>query len=688
MKECNFNKIKEQLSIEIDDNTLLSILFDINRHFDKQLTVILNQIQKQSNRVFNSIERKLLRTHYYYNINNLLEKVQLDSFPTIHYNSKDIKTVTENTLNRLSNYDANKILNSIKEKYKNLTIHKNSSISHMTQWLKYYNKKRKSKFKYSTFVLRISNNDFLKNNYSEQKFYDLINDTYNNLENYRHLILLLDGQIYDKDNNDITWKLAYKLTIFAENFVQYKEIYSPCKKDLQIKTLQDFIDSRVENATGLAKNFYNNISTGYKYEDCYISNNQEKIIITLKKIALDETPIPCPSCLTTIQSRNSYPKMFLRSFECKNPSCQDRSKSGRGKRFDEYSVYRNFKLEENNPLNIINNNLYKEWRRDIFDYNSNVYEMLLKFYTWDSESVLTYNIKNLSNTFSRNIVDYNELSKELMHDNDRIRKYDDLPIVILYKKINDLICLQTGNKMLKNKIEILQGDSTQILQQIQPFQIGTVITSPPYYNAREYSQWENMLLYFIDVLINTKAILNSLYDNGKYLYNIADIVCEDNVYVKSHMSKRRLPLGFLSCMIFEIVGFNLIENIIWDKGEVHSKRNTTINLASGYVKSINCYEHIFVFAKNKEGKNTRTLAHISPVIKINSKGKNIYKHTAPYPLELVNLVRPYLNKELYVLDPYVGSGTTLKWCKQNNIKGFGIELNNDYYELCKNYIFK
>ncbi|MBO6072111.1 hypothetical protein J6P59_00355 [bacterium] len=64
------------------------------------------------------------------------------------------------------------------------------------------------------------------------------------------------------------------------------------------------------------------------------------------------------------------------------------------------------------------------------------------------------------------------------------------------------------------------------------------------------------------MLRNVKAIYSILDKNGYYLYNIGDIVNQDNIYVKSHMSNRRLPLGFLSCMIFEIAGFHLKENIL------------------------------------------------------------------------------------------------------------------------------
>ena len=688
MYNDNLVKIKNKLNIEIDNDVLVRILFDINRYFDKELTKTIKKQQQTLQRVFNSIERKDLRNYYYHNNDSIIKELNIDVFPSIKYTQEDIQQVVDNTLQRLEIYEEDKILNSIKERYTNLVIHKKTSTSHMQEWLNYYDNKREQLYDYSTFFLRIDNNDFLKNNCNEQYLYDLISQSYSKLENYRHLIIIIDGQLYNKNKKDITWQIAYKLTIYGENFVQYKDKYFPCKKEQLKKELNSFIKNRFENYNDdFASPFYQNISTGFKFEDCFISENQDQIIITLKKIARDEKPVPCPSCFTTIQSGNSYPEMFLRSYECKNPSCPDRSKSGRGKRFDEYGVYRVYKLEEQNADNYISNELYNNWRRDIFDNKQNYLEMLIKYYTWNNEKILTYNLNVKFNTFNRTTIHYEDIKKKLVTNKDAAKNYDNLPITILFKNVLSLAKTSNNRTVdLQNKIEIINGDSTQLLNTINDNNIGTAITSPPYYNAREYSQWSTMILYFIDMLLNAKAVYDALDENGKYLYNIGDIVCEDNVYVKSHMSNRRLPLGFLSCMIFEIVGYTLDENIIWDKGEVQSKRNSTINLFSGYIKCINCYEHIFVFSKSSTGKNHRKIEKFSPVIKINSKGENTYKHTAPYPEELVALVKPYLIENKYLLDPFLGSGTTLKWCVHNNIKGVGIELNKEYFELAKLYV--
>ena len=307
--------------------------------------------------------------------------------------------------------------------------------------------------------------------------------------------------------------------------------------------------------------------------------------------------------------------------------------------------------------------------------------MLINYYAWDNEKICISKKIKIENTNTRNIIQYKKYGKSSYNTD-----FEKLAIVKLFTEISKLISSETGDRKLTDNIVILNENSTDNISSIAANQIGTAITSPPYYNAREYSWWSNMILYFIDMQRNAKSIFNVICKNGYYLYNIGDIVNSDNIYVESNMSKKRLQLGFLSCLIFEISGFNLTGNIIWDKGEVQSKRNSTMNRNSGYVKCINCYEHMFVFKKGKENKIVSSVHRITPVIKINSKGENTYKHTAPYPIDLVNLVKPFVMKNKYILDPFLGSGTTLKWCKMNNQKGIGFELNQDYFELAKQYI--
>jgi hypothetical protein len=78
---------------------------------------------------------------------------------------------------------------------------------------------------------------------------------------------------------------------------------------------------------------------------------------------------------------------------------------------------------------------------------------------------------------------------------------------------------------------------------------------------------------------------------------------------------------------------------------------------------------------------------ISPVIKINSKGENLFGHSAPFPEDIpYRLIRMHTVENESVLDPFLGSGTTLKICRITKRRGLGYEINSEYSELIKNRI--
>ena len=667
------------LSESIETNIFLNILFEMNRYFDKQFVILIHS--EKTGLKLNQSERNLLRRYFYYGVAEWLAILHIPSFPQYDATDDDKTKVLESFIERCNTYGKEKIVNSVQERY--MLVKEKSISNNSALWLDWFNKKRNANSDFSLFVYDYAQSDFENDGFSEKKIFETIADIYDRLENYRYFIFKLHGKLFNTQKEDVTWKVLYKIGIYCENFIQYTAPFFPFKKQKSIETLTAFLDERFPNNDNntLACEFYSSISTGFKFEDCLISDNQDDIILTMKKIKMDTSPIPCPACMTTIQSGNSFPEIFLRSYECKNPACPERSKSGRGKRFDEFGVYRYFKLTEDKAADKIGENLFSKWRRDIFSRGSDIYEMLINYYAWATETVCISKSVKIKNENFRVIKQYAPYNK-----NNYETDFEKLPIVVLFRKISALISCKTGMRKISAPIEIVNENSTENIAQFAAHQIGTAITSPPYYNAREYSWWSNMILYFIDMQRNAKSVFNVLCDNGYYLYNIGDIVNADNIYVESNMSKKRLQLGFLSCLIFEQCGFNLVGNIIWDKGEVQSKRNSTMNRNSGYVKCINCYEHIFVFKKGKERKIVSDVKRITPVIKINSKGENTYKHTAPYPLELVNLIKPFVQKEKYILDPFLGSGTTLKWCKQNNFRGIGFEMNKEYFELAKKYI--
>ena len=154
-----------------------------------------------------------------------------------------------------------------------------------------------------------------------------------------------------------------------------------------------------------------------------------------------------------------------------------------------------------------------------------------------------------------------------------------------------------------DKIKIVWGDSLNLLKKLPSESIQLMVTSPPYYNARDYSQWDNLTNYLNDMKQIIKECYRVLDNNHVFVFNVGDVFDNDNLVSKSSWGKRRLPLGAYFIRIFEECGFTCVDDIIWDKGEVQTQRHkNTSKPFPFYQYPANCYEHIMIFHKHRLDK--------------------------------------------------------------------------------------
>lgn len=145
-----------------------------------------------------------------------------------------------------------------------------------------------------------------------------------------------------------------------------------------------------------------------------------------------------------------------------------------------------------------------------------------------------------------------------------------------------------------NQFVIYNDDCLNVLKTLPENSVDVLVTSPPYYNARQYSIWEDLDSY----LNNMKEIFTEVFKKIKNYHNIVvnvgDVVGATN---KTISSKRKIPLGAYFITMLEEIGFRFVDDIIWDKGEVQSSRNFVGDNYPYQKYPINCYEHILIFKK-------------------------------------------------------------------------------------------
>ena len=151
-----------------------------------------------------------------------------------------------------------------------------------------------------------------------------------------------------------------------------------------------------------------------------------------------------------------------------------------------------------------------------------------------------------------------------------------------------------------DKIHIIWGNCLDAMAKMESESIQLMVTSPPYYNARDYSQWTNLDTYLADMKQIIAESYRTLDNHRAFVFNVGDITGNDNRHTLSSWGARRIPLGAYFINIFEECGFTFVDDFIWDKGQVESQRHKNGDTPFPmYQYPMNAYEHIMVFIKHE-----------------------------------------------------------------------------------------
>lgn len=246
--------------------------------------------------------------------------------------------------------------------------------------------------------------------------------------------------------------------------------------------------------------------------------------------------------------------------------------------------------------------------------------------------------------------------------------------------------------------EILLGNCENVLKNVEEESVHLTVTSPPYYNAKEYSHYSEYKDY-INFLNNTfKEVYRVTKPGRMCVVNLSPVI--EPRKSRSHESKRlAIPFHFFSLM--ENMGWKYIDDIVWVKPE-----GASINRNGGFFqhrkpvayKPNVVTETIFVFQKPSDfliDKVVRSYGggiledslvadgyERSNVWEINPMNRS--KHLAPFPKELSDkIIKYYSYVGDVVLDPFIGSGTTAISCVDLKRQYLGIEIHQEYKDLAE-----
>lgn len=253
---------------------------------------------------------------------------------------------------------------------------------------------------------------------------------------------------------------------------------------------------------------------------------------------------------------------------------------------------------------------------------------------------------------------------------------------------------------------VVTGDSRQ-MDQIPDSSVHLVVTSPPYWNLKDYddddaigqssSTYEEYLASICKVF---RECTEKLMPDGKLIVNIMPILLPG----KTSKFKRRVTKTVLTDLekFMDSLGNMYFHSLyIWDKRKAvrfssWGSYPHPPNLLSTYP-----YEWIIVFSKlGKRNKVDQTIKDESAITHdefTNWVQNSIWDfqpasakqegHPAPFPEELPRrCIRLYSFVGDTVLDPFAGSGTTMKVARELGRNSIGYEINPSYVSIIREKI--
>ena len=181
----------------------------------------------------------------------------------------------------------------------------------------------------------------------------IIKECYRVLDNHRVFVFNV-GDIFDNDNLKTTSTWGKRRLPLGAYFIALFE-----------KVGFTFVDDIIWDKGEVQSQRHKNAGKDYPYFQ-YPMNCYEHILI-FHKHRLDNTRYPCPVCGYLNVNGNAYTEIGLKSWECKNKDCFERSAANRGKRFSAKTYF-----TQNETLNKgseIPREFITAWRRDIKKIN-------------------------------------------------------------------------------------------------------------------------------------------------------------------------------------------------------------------------------------------------------------------------------------------------------------------------------
>ena len=239
---------------------------------------------------------------------------------------------------------------------------------------------------------------------------------------------------------------------------------------------------------------------------------------------------------------------------------------------------------------------------------------------------------------------------------------------------------------------IYHGDCVEYLKQLEDAIIPLAVTSPPYNIGKEYESVKKMEDYLAWCVTWIDQLYRISSDKGAFWLNLG--------YVPLEGKAKAIPIPYL---LWDRIPFFLLQEVVWNYSagvatkHTFSPRNEKflwyVKNSRDYVFDLDAVRDPNVKYPNQKkngklrcnplGKNPSDVWQIPKVTSgRNRSSKERTPHPAQFPIALIErIIKACSEKGDVVVDPFLGSGSTIEAALRAGRTAIGFEIKAAYVEI-------
>ena len=327
--------------------------------------------------------------------------------------------------------------------------------------------------------------------------------------------------------------------------------------------------------------------------------------------------------------------------------------------------------------------------------NEKTIDTLLSLLHDDDPKIISQAIRGLLVFKGRSKID-KRLQELINHENEVIKTVIKKEYFSSKKISRDKLQHKESYNYLKNTVVL--GDVRKTLKEIPDESFHLTFTSPPYYNARDYSIYKSYKSYLIFLEEVFKLTFDKTKEGRFLIVNTSPVIVPR---ISRQYSSKRYPIPFDIHNFLIKMDWEFIDDIIWAKPEASVK-----NRNAGFLqhrkplayKPNARTEYLMVYRKQTDklidwnirqydwktvkeskvadGYETSNVWEIDPTFN--------KTHSAVFPVDLCKRIIEYYSfKNDLVFDPFAGSGTFGRTAKYSDRYFFLTEQKKEYFEYMR-----